>query len=196
MLFSYTYNKKFATLSLSYIFYSQNINRRSLSLKRLLFCYNCVMRFRNIKNNSRTNEKKEPQKLIYAPYSYRVKAFITDMFMIYAPILYIIAYVALSGKEDFQSSQIAPLAAITLYGVIYAFLLSKFAQTPGKKAYDIKVVDAKTGENLTFFRSLFRFVAFLFTATTLLGLFLPFYRRDKKALHDLICGTLVVALKK
>lgn len=154
------------------------------------------MRFRNLKKNKKPAESKEQLKFVYAPYSYRVKAFITDMFMIYAPILYVITYVVLSGKEDFQSSQIAPFAGVAIYGIIYAFLLSKFAQTPGKKAYEIKVVDAKSGENLTFFRSLFRFVLFLFTATTLLGLFIPFYRRDKKALHDLICGTLVVAVKK
>jgi uncharacterized RDD family membrane protein YckC len=154
------------------------------------------MRFRNLKKNRKPEESKEPQKFTYAPYSYRVKAFITDMFMIYAPILYIITYVAMSGKEDFQSSQLAPFAGVALYGIIYAILLSKFGQTPGKKAYEIKVVDTKTGENLSFFRAIFRFIAFLFTATTLLGLFVPFYRRDKKALHDLICGSLVVALKK
>lgn len=154
------------------------------------------MRFRNLKKNSKTTEVKEPQKLLYAPYSYRVKAFITDMFMIYVPILYIITYVFMSGKDDFQSSQFAPFAGVALYGLIYALLLSKFGQTPGKKAYEIKVVDAKTGKNLTFFRAIFRFIAFLFTATTLLGLFVPFYRRDKKALHDLVCGTLVVAVKR
>ncbi|MDP2892838.1 MAG: RDD family protein [Sulfurimonas sp.] len=154
------------------------------------------MRFRNLKKNRRPIESKESQKLTYAPYSYRVKAFITDMFMIYAPILYLITYVAMSGKDDFQSSQLAPFVGVALYGIIYALLLSKFGQTPGKKAYEIKVVDAKTGENLGFFRAIFRFVAFLFTATTLLGLFVPFYRKDKKALHDLICGSLVVALKK
>ncbi|OHE15608.1 MAG: transporter [Sulfurimonas sp. RIFOXYD12_FULL_36_11] len=154
------------------------------------------MRFRNIKKNRKTTESKESHKLTYAPYSYRVKAFITDMFMIYAPILYIIAYVAMSGKEDFQSSQLAPFAGVALYGIIYAILLNKFGQTPGKKAYEIKVVDTKTGEYLSFFRAFFRFIAFLFTATTLLGLFVPFYRKDKKALHDLICGSLVVTFKK
>lgn len=153
------------------------------------------MRFRNIKNRQKKAETKEQVRYIYAPYAKRVKAFITDMFMIYAPILYIIAYVAMSGKDDFQSSQLAPFIGVTLYGLIYAILLSKFGQTPGKKAYEIKVVDDKSGEYIGFFRAFFRFFAFLFSATTLLGLFLPFYRRDKKALHDLICGTLVVTKK-
>lgn len=154
------------------------------------------MRFRNIKKNNKTIHIKESEKLVYAPYSYRVKAFITDMFMIYAPILYAITYVVMSGKDDFQSSQAAPFAAVAIYGVIYATLLTKFAQTPGKKAYDIKVVDDRSGKNIGFFRAIFRFAMFLFTATTLLGLIIPFYRRDKKALHDLICGTIVVAVKK
>jgi uncharacterized RDD family membrane protein YckC len=151
------------------------------------------MRFRNIKKSTKHTEVKTRPRYIYATYAQRVKAFITDLFMIYAPILYVIAYVVMNGKDDFQSSQAAPLIGVTIYGLIYAVLIGKFGQTPGKKAYEIKVVDDKSGEYIGFFRALWRFFLFLFTATTMLGLFLPLYRRDKKALHDLICGTLVVA---
>lgn len=154
------------------------------------------MRFRKLKKQNKTTPDINKPKYIYAKYSYRVKAFITDMFMIYAPILYIIAYVAMSGKDEFQSSEFAPFIAVTIYGLIYALLLSNFGHTPGKRAYDMKVVNSKTGETISFFRAVFRFIAFLFTATTLLGLFLPFYRKDNKALHDLICGTIVVVEKK
>lgn len=140
-------------------------------------------------------QTKEKEKYIYARFSERVKSFITDMFMIYAPILYIITYLILGGKEEFQNSQMAPLAAVGLYGLIYSFLVSKFGQTPGKKAYELKVVDDKTGLEISFFRAACRFIMFLITATTLLGLFLPFYRKDKKALHDLVCNTLVVKIK-
>lgn len=154
------------------------------------------MRFRNIKNRQKKEDIKERPRYIYATYSSRVKAFITDMFMIYAPILYIITYVVMNGKEEFQSSQLAPFAGVILYGLIYALLLSKFAQTPGKKAYEIKVVDDRSGENIGFFRAILRFFLFLVTASTILGLFIPFYRRDKKALHDIICKTIVVQRKK
>lgn len=154
------------------------------------------MRFRKLKKNNKKNNTQAPQaKYIYSRYSFRVKAFITDMFMIYMPIMYIITYVVLDGKDEFQSSQLAPLIAVSLYGIIYAFLVSRFGQTPGKKAYDMKIVDDKTGKHIGFFRALFRFVIFLFTAATLLGLIIPFYRKDKKALHDLICNTLVVKVK-
>jgi uncharacterized RDD family membrane protein YckC len=158
--------------------------------------YNFNMRFRELKKIKKTSTKKHTPKYVYSPISYRVKAFITDMFMIYAPILYIIAYVLMNGKDDFISSQLAPLLGTTLYGLIYAVLVSKFGQTPGKKAYEVKIVDGKTGKHISFIRAIFRFVAFLFTATTLLGLIIPFYRKDKKTLHDLICGTIVVVEKK
>ncbi len=154
------------------------------------------MRFRNIKKQKKHFKETIKPKYSYAKYTDRIKAFITDMFMIYVPILYITAYLIMDGKDDFQSSEFAPLLGVTFYGLIYAFLLSKFGQTPGKKAYDLKVVNDKTGEYIGFFKSAFRFVAFLFTATTLLGLFLPFYRKDRKGLHDLLSGTIVVIEKK
>jgi len=153
------------------------------------------MRFRNLKKQSKQKDiykAKLKNQVVYARYTDRIKAFITDMFMIYAPILYIITYVFLGGKDDFQSSQLAPLAGVSLYGLIYAILLAKLAQTPGKKAYIIKVVDAKSYEKISFFRALFRFIAFLFSATILLGLLLPFYRKDNRALHDLLAGTVVI----
>jgi len=155
------------------------------------------MRFRNIKkNNKKKITQEEKPKYMYSKYSFRIKAFITDMFMIYMPIMYVITYLVLDGKDEFQASELAPLMAVSLYGLIYAFLVSRFGHTPGKKAYDMKIVDDKTAKNIGFFRALVRFIMFLFTAATLLGLILPFYRKDKKALHDLVCSTLVVIEKE
>jgi len=153
------------------------------------------MRFRDIKHK-KNNSKKQPsqtkQKVLYAKTSERIKAFITDLFMIYAPILYIITYLFMGGKDEFQDSQLAPFIGVSLYALIYTVLVSKFGQTPGKKAYEIKIVDAKTGELLNFWRSFCRFIVFLFNAATLLGLFIQFYRKDNRTLHDLICGSVVV----
>jgi len=157
------------------------------------------MRFRKLKKQSKQLKQVKEElrtKVHYARYVDRIKAFITDMFMIYAPILYIITYVFMGGKEDFQASQYAPLVGVSLYGFIYAMLLTKLGQTPGKKAYTIKVVDVKTKDKISFFRAILRFVAFLFSATILLGLLVPFYRKDNRALHDLIAGTIVIVTDK
>lgn len=117
------------------------------------------------------------------------------MFMIYVPILYLMAYGVMDGKDDFLSSQMAPFVAVALYGFIYATLLWKFGQTPGKKAYTMKVVDFKTQKNISFLRALLRFIAFLFSATTLLGLLVPLYTKDKRSLHDFLASTVVVRVK-
>ncbi|MEA1982467.1 MAG: RDD family protein [Campylobacterota bacterium] len=156
------------------------------------------MRFRDLKKQSvhKKNQTTQLPTPSYARFVDKIKAFITDMFMIYAPILYIIAYVVMGGKDEFQSSQMAPFIGVTIYGLIYAVLISKFGQTPGKKAYTMKVVDDTTHENISFFRALFRFLAFLFSATILLGLFTGFYRKDKKSLHDIICNTIEIEVDK
>jgi uncharacterized RDD family membrane protein YckC len=153
------------------------------------------MRFRKLKQQTKNTKAVDSQnkiKVVYANYPQRIKALITDMFMIYAPILYIIAYLVMGGKEEFQASQLAPLIGVTLYALIYAILISRFGQTPGKKAYKLKVVDDTTYEKISFFRALLRFISFLFSATILIGLIFPFYRKDKKALHDIICSTVEI----
>jgi len=156
------------------------------------------MRFRKLKNINKNNNtaNKTKEKYIYARFIDRVKAFITDMFMIYMPIMYFITYIVLSGKEDLQGSEVALFIAVATYAIIYALLVSNFGNTPGKNTYDLKILDDKSGEKINFFRALYRYVMFLFTMTTVLGAFLPFYRKDKKALHDLICHTVVARIKE
>lgn len=154
------------------------------------------MRFRKLKKRTKHKQNKQAKVTIhYARIPDKIKAFITDMFMIYIPILYLITYVVMGGKDEFQASNWAPFFGVTLYGVIYAFLLAKFGQTPGAKAYTMKVVDAKTHENITFFQGILRFIGFLLSATLLVGLIFPFYRKDKNTLHDLIAQTVVIALE-
>ncbi len=153
---------------------------------------------RKVKKHSpknRTTPQNENNSLVYARYVDRIKAFITDLFMIYTPILYAITYVVLGNKEAFQHSFWGPFSAVVLYGIIYALFIAKTGQTPGKKAYKIKVVDAKTHQNISFFRALLRFVGFLLSATILIGLFFPFYNKQKKALHDMIAGTIEIEVR-
>ena len=154
------------------------------------------MRFRDLKKQSQKNNHKTVKTPLYqeARYVDRIKALITDMFMIYIPILYIITYLVLGGKDDFQDSWIGQLVGVSLYAIIYATFLARTGQTPGKKAYTIRVVDSKKYEKISFLRSLWRFVAFLFSATIGVGLFVPFFREDNRALHDLMAGTVVEAL--
>jgi len=150
------------------------------------------MRFRKLKKQAKTKKQVPVNTLHYATIPDRIKAFITDMFMIYIPILYIITYLVLDGKDAFQASNWAPFVGVFLYGLVYTTLLYKFGQTPGKKAYLIKVVDVKTHKKISFFQTWLRFIGFLLSATLLVGLIFPFYRKDKRSLHDLIAKTVVI----
>jgi len=151
------------------------------------------MRFRKLKQQTKNKSKNNPKtNILHARISDKIKAFITDMFMIYVPILYLITYVVMDGKDDFQASNWAPFVAVSLYGFISSILLHKFAQTPGNKAYTMKVLDASTHKNIGFFQALVRFVSFLFFATILLGFIVPFYRKDRRSLHDIIAKTVVL----
>jgi len=156
------------------------------------------MRFRKLKKQAKTKQEQKVELKETVPYATipdRIKAFITDMFMIYVPILYIITYAIMDGKDDFQSSDLAPLIAVLLYGIIYVAFLYKSGQTPGKRAYEMRVVDASTHEKITLSQAILRFIGFLFSATILIGLIFPFYRKDKRSLHDLIANTVVLVIK-
>lgn len=149
------------------------------------------MRFRKLKKLKKSSKEKtiNPENARIVD---KIKAFITDMFMIYMPILYLLTYVVLNGKDDFQASNWAPFVAVSLYGLISSFLLYKFGQTPGNRAYTMKVVDAKTYKNISFFQALLRFIVFLIGATFIVGFIVPFYRKDRRSLHDLIAKTAVI----
>ena len=153
------------------------------------------MRWRKLKHKNSTKKIDTQVRVVYARYTDKIKGVITDMFMIYAPILYIITYVILNGKEEFQASALAQFSGVALYGIIYSVMIARTGQTPGKKAYDMKVVDAKSFQTISFFRAFWRFIAFLLTATTLVGLLLPFYRKDKRALHDLLSSTVEIEIQ-
>lgn len=155
------------------------------------------MRWRDLKQgkNSAKKETIESDNTRYATYPQRIKALIVDLFMLYMPILYIMTYFVMDGKDDFQGSTLAPLISWTLYGIIYSIFLCKSGQTPGKKAYDVKVVD-KDDERISFLKAYMRYILFLFSAAIVVGVLMPLFRKDKKALHDMILGTKLIDVSK
>ena len=79
-----------------------------------------------------------------------------------------------------------PLAVI----IILFYFIS--GQTPGLKAYDMKVIDNQTGEKPSLVLSILRFLYFNIIFFTFIGLFFPFFRKDRRGIHDLLSGTSVV----
>jgi len=65
-------------------------------------------------------------------------------------------------------------------------------QTPGLKAYELKIVDALNKGRISFIQSLVRYTATLFAVVSFFLLFLPFFRKDKKTFQDLISRTIII----
>jgi len=126
----------------------------------------------------------------------RIKAFITDMFMIMMPIMYITTYVILDGKESFQGSEIARWATMILYGFIVVILWVKKGQTPGFKAYDLKLIDDKTQQTLSVGKAILRYIMFVVSAVSIIGFVIVFFRKDKKTFQDLVMQTSVVKIEE
>ncbi len=116
--------------------------------------------------------------------------------MIYTPILYFMTYIVAGSAEAFRTSPHIPTAAILLYGFIAASFWSYNGQTPGKRAYNIKVVYKKTQTPPIFILAFLRFLLLLISAGLLFGVVIAFYREDKAMLHDLVCGTVVIEDEK
>lgn len=130
-----------------------------------------------------------------APVYLRVKAFIIDTFFIFMPILYIATYAILGSKEAFLNNHIA----IFICNLIFAIILSLFfcisAQTPGYKAQQIYLVSLKTGQKIGFFHALFRYICFVFSGFSIIGLMLCFLRKDRLNLHDILSSSAPVCPK-
>ena len=157
-----------------------------------------MSRWRDIKKNNHESsiEEKSDNTLDFdscASIPSRIKAFIVDMFMIMMPLAYLTTYVFMNGKDDFQGSDEARWSISIIYGLIIIFFWVLKGQTPGLKAYSLKVVDAKTKEKISFPKAILRYLIFLFSAMSVALAFLPFFRKDKKTFQDLVSNTLVVS---
>jgi len=77
---------------------------------------------------------------------------------------------------------------------LIAWFLSKKGGLPGKLLLGLKIIDVKTGSFVTPGKAIGRETAgkLLSALTLMIGYFMAGIRKDKKALHDIICGTQVI----
>ena len=128
----------------------------------------------------------------YANFGVRALAVIMDIFMITLPINVVVGLIfgfdALkSGNETAGTVQFSLLIIVTL-----AFWHFDKGRTPGKRAFSIRVVDAKTLGEAPLWKLVIRYFSYFLSMISIIGFFLPFFRKDRRALHDLIAGTSVI----
>ncbi len=157
-------------------------------------------RFRDIKQGKvqvkRPKVKSTSNMTEYASSGVKIKAFLTDAFMLLMPIMYIVFYLVMDGREDFAEHKIVGWIYILVPLVIVQTLfMYKTGQTPGYRAYNITLIDAHTKKRPSLFIILFRNLAAILSLFTFVGWALMFFRKDNKTLHDLLSATAVVKKK-
>lgn len=127
----------------------------------------------------------------------RFRALIIDVFMIIGPIDYVIipllfGWSALKNLDPTHPARIFEFILLTAITLIFWL---KTGQTPGKKATGTKIVDALSGNDISVSQAVLRYVGYFFSIALLgFGFFLAGWRKDKRALHDLLAGTKVIIL--
>jgi uncharacterized RDD family membrane protein YckC len=122
----------------------------------------------------------------------RLKAFLTDTFLITTPIIYIVMYLILGGREDFADNMILGWALI--FGpitFIITFLWYVKFQTPGMKAYSLRIVN-RSHKRISYSQAIIRYCATLFAIVSLFLLFVPFFNKDKKTFQDILSNTIII----
>jgi len=155
-------------------------------------------RFRDVKQGKikEPSVKKEaPRKLKrdYASKSAKLKAFLTDAFMLVMPLMYIVFYLVMGGREGFaEHKALGWLYILIPLVLIQTAFMYKTGQTPGYRAYELTVIDESTGKRPSLFIIFFRNAAAILSLFTIFGWVMMFFRKDSKTLHDLLSHTAVI----
>ncbi len=158
-----------------------------------------MARWRDIKKgNTPTIEtpsaKEEKDLTLNAATFTQIKAVITDLFMIVMPLMYISIYFLFGGREGFAANMLLGWGYILIPYIIITilFLLIK-GQTPGLKAYELKLVKTKDHTDANIFQVIVRQSISTLTTISIVGLFLPFFRKDQRTVHDIVAATTIIS---
>ena len=157
-------------------------------------------RFRDVKQGKVQKEspkvKPETVNENYASAGMKIKAFLTDAFMLLMPIMYVVFYLIMEGREGFAEHKLLGWFYILIpLVIVQTIFMVKTGQTPGYRAYNITLIDEHTKEKPSLFIILFRNLAAVLSFFTILGWMLMFFRKDNKTLHDLLSATAVINKK-
>ena len=159
-----------------------------------------MARWRDTKQGRTPKQKKTSKKskdnknkLHYAGILDKLKAFLTDTFMLAMPVMYIVIYLVMGSLKDAGADKVTTWGYIVLaLGIIVVSFYVISGQTPGLKAYSLKIVDINTKQKPSFVLAVLRYFFFTMVIFSVVGLVVPFFRKDKRGVHDLLSGTAVV----
>jgi uncharacterized RDD family membrane protein YckC len=161
-----------------------------------------MARWRDIKqgkvDNSIKQKKSKTKDTILSnccntPLINRFKAFTTDTFMVMMPLMYIVFYIVLGSREEFAKNMLLGWSYILIpHFVIMIFFWYKKQQTPGLKAYELAIVNSSTCKEASLTALINRYIWTSLSMMFILPLFIPYFRKDKKTLQDIISNTCII----
>lgn len=147
---------------------------------------------KRVKEKNSNSEVEETTTNLCASLPARLKSFLTDSFLITTPIIYIVMYLILGGGDQFSESRTFGWGLIiSVSALIIIFFWYVKLQTPGMKAYSLKIVNSKL-ERISLAQALIRYFATLFAIVSFFLIFLPFFNKSKKTFQDIISNTLII----
>ena len=156
-----------------------------------------MAKWRDVKQSRIQNEKSfesnvKSKKNYLVSLSSRFKTFLTDSFLITTPITYIVMYLILGGGTAFADNRVFGWSLIlgSTAFIITFFWYVKF-QTPGMKAYSLKIVN-NDFNRISFFQAIIRYFATIFAMISFFLLFVPFFNKEKKTFQDIISKTVII----
>ena len=157
-------------------------------------------RFRNVKQGKIMAISEQNKPTIhtehYASVRLKIKAFLTDAFMLVMPIMYVVFYLVMGGREAFAKDMLMGWVYILIPLILIQSTFMYFTgQTPGYRAYNLTLINENTKEKPSLMIILFRNTSAILSLLTLIGWALMFFRKDSKTLHDLLSATAVIVKK-
>jgi len=152
-------------------------------------------RFRDTKQKRETKTNKvEKPRIPFATSGVKAKAFLTDVFMLLMPMFYLSIYVVFDGLEDVASHRLEAwaYAMIPFLLILTIFMVKDEGRTPGARSQGLKVIEFHSLDKPSLFSIVFRNITLLFSMFIPIFWFIPFFRKDKRMLHDLLSATCVM----
>jgi len=155
-------------------------------------------RFRETKQQRNTKNIKvkhvEKPAIPFAPKGKKTKAFITDIFMLLMPFMYIAIYLIMGGLEEASHERLLTWTyAITPFLLLLSFFMLKDeGRSPGARSQGLKVIEFHTLNKPSLFSVLFRNLMLPFSLFIPLFWLIPFFRKDGRTLHDFLSATCTI----
>jgi len=106
--------------------------------------------------------------------------------------MYIVFYFVMGSREEFALHKATGWMLIILPHLIAILAFWYFKQqTPGLKAYELTLVDSYTGEKPSFISLINRYFQTAIATIFILPLLLPYIRKDRRTLQDVMSGTCI-----